>query len=1601
MIETKMSDENFKKFNMLVQEGAMNYHPAKRSMPASLAKVAVFFVLAAAMVLVSSQGWTQTLWQKDMNGSLYVLQDINGVATVFGFPTENNTAKGQETYTVPGTVKIAVDANGNLYTLRKTTSGGNNSYSAYYNARGDYSAGQLLFRVTGGTSADAGNVDMAVSNYNKSGGHRVYVLMTRPTPTVYFNGALSGANAVVDGNLNNNSAHLTAMPYDNDPARGFPRDYVQITPSNSYALQALWKPMPDPSGRFTGTTGYRYQKVNNQVWMVRNPNGDPVSEGEKVNDVQTSIGDAFLDAQQYYRTRYNRRLSFADFNSGTGNQTLSNMLFSTSLSAIETTGWSNSWGTMGNDTQAIFHVATPNVLSGRDIGGTLIIYEPILKLNPAAILDGELHDPDGDNLAAEGYRRDDYVAIGYRQVTMPLSQYRNATVPFTYRSLHPITNQPTGNVVEVRVGHCYHEDPDATGEYGQFAYDNATTQAQIDSRSYPHAYSARLSGVDDVYVRVYDEGNGIYDVANFLAIKVTKTQYLESEYFAVSGADKDSSRTPDVYGNDYGDIYTLRRTYAPFRKDNPYVIPSGWADSRTNTSAGFPTTGYGLWWTLSILRETFYTLYQDDSRLSHQFPIGSSKFYQDACTVNCGCRGIAYGAPRQKSTPSSPIKDFAVVNIGMPPRPRGTLLTDILASPGSGDSFTTFYIAEDNTWSSVHNGQPWCWENWNGAQGTSTDIDGDGRAGGWPTNIFIDKTDPFWGRNPASSGIAGSPNPKNPSFVWSVRQTKPVAKAWETVNRGPIFDPGTYLFTDGGVYEVKVAMTCFVYDYERIVYPPFYWEESSALVAAADNDSRFGLDRRTHTITVKASSKIPNAAPGNLRIALLNYTSGSDAGTPSVTVDEDSELTFNDISASIGFRPAVYTLPNASVTLPRVADINSNNWMSSKIRFAPAKLPDNWRDGNPSTPADVTHQIDRFSGVIPDGTNRPRLRMTVSPAKWTGTQRYFGVRDIPDGTSVTGTDNGRADSPDLWVKEWDLVPIESSIEVGAGLSTPVTDRTKSYFDAFVTPYAKSNDATLSAAQRQAYSMTFPRLGITFNTPIRPKVYTVTMSLHYATRSWTPVYEVPGNSSTPIIDYDVVETVPAPATFSFTVAVNDRTAPVVKIFGGPTNNGNFPDIHTVSDYSSGLVWSYDTNEFSGATTGDEFPRMNEIKVEVTDNNPSYAEEFLLNPGLASFHEALLIYQNPSAPSPEPTDWQTFGLARSTTSVLDESGNPVVPNGKMENGEYLSRTVFTYTAAEKFRMPNSAKEVTYYAVASDNAGNAPVWTSNYGAVDGDAGNWGDYVPPGSTFLPKNLGTFELIPGVQSDSAGVPWASATIGILDNDPPDLTLTLQTQTNGVTVLEITGVPEPAAAGSLSDSEAFFDPTTWDGSKPVVNLPLTGFRLKVSNTSSAGVAAAPIETPAGLTEQDLYVYLPGGSRNAWDIDFSKDEPAYDKYDACFPLKILEDERFVISMKGNDNIDGEFKTEELVFADQTDETTGAVTAPKNSGIDFITYNESGSEIKRESLMVPYKAIIRDPTGSGLTQALRCWMSDSTGNTRAVIVPIQVFNTRLNVQTLEHN
>ncbi|PKK89714.1 MAG: hypothetical protein CVV64_12985 [Candidatus Wallbacteria bacterium HGW-Wallbacteria-1] len=1541
--------------------------------------VLIIPILIFAVMGIVNAVAAQSLWQRDMNGSLYVLQQINGVATVFGYPTENDVAKPRETYTAPGTVKIAVDSEGNLFTLRRRVSGNNYLYDVYRNVRGNTGAGNRLWTVTGGLVGNPGNCDIGVCSNTKQGGPRVYVLLTKPTPKLYFNGAISQqSNAIVSGQLASNSRHILVMPYLRD------KDYVQVHTSNSYDLQALWKPIPGQGG----TTGYLYQKLNNQIWMVHKPTGTPFTEGELANDVQASIGDSYADTVQYYRTRYDRNLSFVGFNSGTGNMSIYNLLFDSTLNSIRTLGWANSWATMGNNTQLLLHMATPNVLSGKAIGSKLVIYEPILKLNPNAILEDEIHDPDGDNLADEGYLREDYVAMGFRKIEIPISTYSDATKPFYYRSLHPVTNLPTGNLVEVRIGHCYHTDPDHTGEYGQFSFDNASTQAQIDSRSYPYAYSERLNGVDDVYIRVHAEATSIPDAGNILAVEVTKTQYMESEYFAVSGADKNTNRTPDIYGNDYGDLYTLRRTYAAFRKDNPYVVPQGWPDSKTNNGYAFPTSGYTLVWTLSLLRETFYTLFQDDTRLSHEFPIGSSKYYQDARTVNCGCRGIAYGPPRQKTTPASPIQDFAVINLGMPPRPRGNFVSDIYAPAQPGGSSGVFFINEDNQYANITQ-NPWCWENWNGAQGTNTDLDNDGRSGGWPTNVYINKNDQFWGRNPANpgAGISGSPDPMNPVFIWRIKCIKPSETPWHETNRGPIFDPGQYLFTEGGVYQIQSEVSCYIYDYDRILYPPFYWDEASALVAAnGGSGTPFSMENRIRTITVKAVAKPPNLTPGNLRIALVDKSSGAEVSTPTVTVDEDILTKFGDLAGSMGYRPCLYMIPNQDVNLSRSVNQASGFWKSSKVRFAPNMIPDSWRLGDPSNPADTAHRIDKFSGLVATGANSPKLKIEITPAKTVGSSRYFKVSQAMGATAEINGTNDTSTSPDRWFWQWDMVAAANSIEIGAGLQSlpPGTNTTNCYYDAYLTPFA---DAALQ-------NSSFPELDLIFNTPILPGLYTVTFSLSYTIRSWTPVYENPGDTNSTIIGYNPVETTPTPATFSWKVRVLDKTAPIVEILGGPIGNGSFPDEHQVETFTASGPWTYTANTFSGATTGDEFPlqRLQEISVVVTDNNPNF--------GPAGFedHKALLFYKNPQGPQATDTDWEIFPLAASSRSVLDEAGNPVTASAALEHGEFRSRTSFVYNGSATFRMPFAVSDVTYHAVGADGPGNGPLWTDAYGSGT-TAGVWGDYTPPSLTFLPKNIATanFALRSGIVSDVNGVPWDSAVIGVLDNDPPDISVTVQTQTAGTTTLHITGVDEPALNGTLGAGEALWDTTVWNGNAPGATSPLTGFRVSVTNDKSGTVA----ETALNITEQDLYRYLPGGDSDGWVVDFTPLPSPYPVYAAAFPLKIMEDERFVISIEGKDNMEGEMKLENLRFAQVVDQATGVVTAPANAGIDMVTTESDGTVISTLPLMAPYKSILRDPTPESRNQFLRCWIMDTTGNKRIVQIPLRVFDTMVRVQTLEVN
>ncbi|MDP7421852.1 MAG: hypothetical protein QGH40_08225, partial [bacterium] len=523
---------------------------------------------------------------------------------------------------------MSVDPNGNVFTLREEKRGNRHIIKVYKNTQ-PYTVtgtplevdvgkwGTLYHDVTAKFGSKPGGssryrADLEVSQNNKNG-DRVYVYTSHPSSQLHYLPQTGVQAPKIYRQSGGNIESLVVNAYSSK------KDYVQLHNTDGYDLQALWSPLPGAQG----TTGYLHRSSGNKVFRLSKPEGNPITQGVVAFNAKIDRSDAFADYVAAYNPNQGHGLSFMSANARgqAGNNTIYHMISDTALKDVQDKkkSWGLSWATLGTGASIRVHMAAPSIIEGKN----LLVYEPIMKLNPNAMRRGEIKDSNGDNYDDYGYNRDDYVVMDVKTHSFPLSQASGRVKTFSYRSLDYVTGS-------------------ATGPYMYF---------KVDGR--------RDGSRDEVGISVQNSGRT--DSGNVVATEATKASFVKAEYYGVSGSNQNGfPAAPDKYDNEVGDIYTLRRTYGYYK----------------NTSGQLLTLGGGTQ-TLTKERDTFYALFQDRDMTDHRFHIGTTKYQQKLYKRGCGCRGSYYGAFQEISSPQSPIMDLTVVNIGMPPHIQGDIITDI------------------------------------------------------------------------------------------------------------------------------------------------------------------------------------------------------------------------------------------------------------------------------------------------------------------------------------------------------------------------------------------------------------------------------------------------------------------------------------------------------------------------------------------------------------------------------------------------------------------------------------------------------------------------------------------------------------------------------------------------------------------------------------------------------------------------------------------------------------------------------------------------------------------------------------------------------------
>jgi hypothetical protein len=674
-------------------------------------------------------------YRENRNGKVFVLQvdPATGIETVFNADKEKiflaPRAKRLAVTPIAGwgdycknkdplgnalaSGEIAGDPNG-IITLRRST---DNSQMVYQ----IYAGSKLIHSITDKTrTIFPPNYDISVSQFLGASRDllRVYVYFSAFRdwgPTIfrlefenlklktqrYRNSSQSRTKDWESSLVTESGSMSNAQTIEVNAAGEDAKDLLVYEPTRKYSLQHLWD-----ASKNGGIWGINYLMTDNHVFKAKssNPLTTVETNMDQIFDVSVDLGNAYAETIQYIRSYYNIGLTFVWLNHNT-NATFNNLRYdikdpagqeveirdgSPDGAVLEVAKVNPNPTVLGHNISALYGLSCKNALSGQK----LIVYEPIYKLNKAAIDMNEFTDNnrnnvpdyiDNDGKGYWGYRNyffidvnsgsplhSDYVLDYVIAHTFDLSG-KSANDVFSYReyalerSPDPDPAKPShlipGEMVHVRVGNIYHRNPDIYGEYNQFGWDGNKGNAVF-------FYVSRAG--DN-----YNTQNGAQyrNSGKILGIEIVGTSNATADYFGVVGNDD--------WASGQGDLYFLSRRYGEYI--NPKIVQS-------NTSKTPPCTGYGLWWKYQYQRRTYYGLSQtywignvpytrwlnDNS-----FFIGNSVYSQKVYTVNCGCRGLRYDNFKLEKEASSPILDFAMINIGAPPFLDGTIAPTIVANTGS------------------------------------------------------------------------------------------------------------------------------------------------------------------------------------------------------------------------------------------------------------------------------------------------------------------------------------------------------------------------------------------------------------------------------------------------------------------------------------------------------------------------------------------------------------------------------------------------------------------------------------------------------------------------------------------------------------------------------------------------------------------------------------------------------------------------------------------------------------------------------------------------------------------------------------------------------
>ncbi|NLI77051.1 MAG: hypothetical protein GX442_11500 [Candidatus Riflebacteria bacterium] len=486
-------------------------------------------------------------------------------------------------------------------------------------------------------------------------------------------------------------------------------DLLVYQPTRQYSLQHVWMPQTNNGNSW----GINYLMSDNRVMKANTatPLTNIITQMHQIFDVGVDLGDAFIDTLSYSRAYYNTGLTIFQNNVNT-NTSISNIYYdihddagtmveirdgSPNGSVLETARVSPNPAVFGHATCHLFGLSCRNALSGKE----LVVYEPVYKINSAAVSANEISDNnrnnvpdhiDGDGKGYYGFRASyliertdgatfptdiagnslhtDYVLDYVIAHRFPLAGV-TANTEFTYRE-YAIERDPAttpaalipGEVVHVRVGNIFHRDPDVYGEYNQFGWNgNPGNNVFFWVGNPGEAYNAQNAPTKR-------------NSGHVLGVMIRDTSYATADFFGVVGNDD--------FNQGQGDLYFLSKQFGSYIR--PRIVA-------TNNPYTPPVTGYGLWWKYQYDRATYYgisrTQWLDATTTlttwinRDAFFIGDSKYSQMVYNVNCGCRGQRFDNFVLDYEASAPLNDFAIVNIGAPPWVTGGLFPTIQANTGT------------------------------------------------------------------------------------------------------------------------------------------------------------------------------------------------------------------------------------------------------------------------------------------------------------------------------------------------------------------------------------------------------------------------------------------------------------------------------------------------------------------------------------------------------------------------------------------------------------------------------------------------------------------------------------------------------------------------------------------------------------------------------------------------------------------------------------------------------------------------------------------------------------------------------------------------------